>query len=154
MRNTSYHKDRNLVQHMATSGELVQIIRDRWKAIGSNRELAASLIDECKRHTDTGGGVIWIKYESIENNDGSSFTWAFVPKGSTMWDAIPRFVTTFSEISKDYDPSKHCLLFMTIPRSDEEKSYGQMVRINYDTTVGDSGSEVVVGSDGSWNFRL
>ena len=140
-----------------SAAQTIQLLKDKWAEISANEELRRAFIVEAKQHTTTGGGILWIKYDSRET--GTSLWWTFVPKESAMWNDIPRFVGNFESVTTDYDPEKHCLMFLSVPHG-ANSMYGQMVRVNYEgenstpPTTSLPSSRGNTTEDGTWNFRL
>lgn len=135
-----------------SAAETIQLIRDKWNEIGQDEQLSRAFVTEARSHIGDGGGVLWIKYDS--RDPSAQPKWTFVPRGSELWNQIPRFITNFTELTRDYNPEKHCLLFLSVPHG-VESMYGQMTRVNYerdeDTAISTSQPQE---NDDTWTFRL
>ena len=138
-----------------SAAEIIQFIRDKWNEIGQNNILARAFIEESRNHILDGGGVLWIKYDSLDVLIHP--TWTFIPKGSELWEQIPIFVSNFDELARDYNPEKHCLMFLSVPNGN--RSMGQLTRVNYERVplpLGPNPEYSVPSqeSDGTLMFRL
>lgn len=136
-----------------SAAEIIQSIKNKWNTIGNNSQLTRAFLEEARSNAQCGdgGGVVWIKYDS--RKDDAQPLWTFVPRGSDLWGKIPQFVPNFEILTRDYDPMKHCLLFLSVP-SGNESSYGQMTRVNYDRVIEDLRSLQPLQSSNSWSFSL
>lgn len=107
---------------------IIQFIRKQWEQISSSEHFTYGLKLEARRHKDNGGGAIWIKYNSLDENEKPQ--WTFVSTNDDLWNSLPQSIPNFDEIVRGYDPEVHYLLFLSAPSS--TTMYGQMVRLRYD----------------------
>jgi len=148
---------------MTETAKTIHFLREKWKELGKNKEISNALVAEStkKENISKGGGILWVKYNSKDLD--SELTWTFVGRndmsnGKSIWSEIPKIIPNFEKISVDYDPSKHCLILLTVPHTSEQM-FGQMVRINYNSKgeVANFQEEIQnfqEDSEGIWNFRL
>lgn len=118
------------------------IISTKWDELTKNDEILKGIIQNCKNETvNGGGGILYLKYERVED---TMPTWAFVPRSDTQtWEYLKGKINNFTVLEEDYDPKKHCLMFLTIPGA------GQLVRVSFSdceniSSVGDT----------TWNFKI